>query len=76
MLLAEVVQAVIWFDKPTPSELIYVLSVVLLTCFGMNTAVNLKAIGAKTNIANTILKEQPEPEVADDAKEVLKGDKP
>lgn len=76
LLIAEIVQAVIWFDKPTPSELVYVISTVLLTCFGMNTAVNLKAIGAKTAIANTIIKEEPKPETTEDAKEILKADKP
>lgn len=76
LVLAEIVQAVVWFDKPTPSELVYVVSTILLTCFGMNTAINLKAIGAKSGVASDIVKEQPSSDTADDAKDVMNSDKP
>jgi hypothetical protein len=44
--------------------------------FGLNTFLSSKAMGTKENVAQNIINKQSEPEVSEDAKDVLNSDKP
>lgn len=76
LLITEVLQAVIWAGKETPSELLYVLAGLLTACFGMNAILSAKAITTKSTVASDIVKEKPSSQTAEDAKDILKSDKP
>jgi hypothetical protein len=44
--------------------------------FGLNTFLSSKAMGTKENVAQNIVNKQSDPEVSEDAKDVLNSDKP
>jgi len=76
ILIAEMVQATLWANRPIPSELLYTLAGVMLTCFGMNAAIDMQALKTKSDVASDIVKEKPSGQTADDAKDVLNSPKP
>lgn len=49
---------------------------VIGACFGFNALIDMKAIGAKSQVASDIAKEQPDSETANDAKDVMNSNKP
>lgn len=76
LLIVEMVQAQLWAGKTVDSELLYVVTGLIATCFGMNTFLHSKSISAKTDVASDIVKQEPNPDTADDAKEILNSPKP
>jgi hypothetical protein len=61
----------------TVTEFIFLGFLGLITaCLGLSTIANVKAMDVKSDVASSIVKEQPEASSAQDAKDVLTSDKP
>lgn len=57
-------------------ELIYVDAGIIAACFGLNTILSSKSIAVKSDVASTVAEQQPEPDTAEDVKDILNSNNP
>ena len=48
VLVAEIVNAVLWWNRSIPEFIFYGVIALIAACFGLNTMIGLKAMGSKT----------------------------
>lgn len=52
------------------------LLLLVAACFGLNALIEIFAMKSKTNLAQDVIKEEPEKETSDAAKEIIQAEKP